>query len=105
MLEEGFYCVPEAQLEPLQRTIYCALSLASGVAGLGGAAWQALQWRPFLRAYQRRRRPSPNPLIVVSLAVADLLACLGKNLIIRNVLLRLCIGHTIFMATNIYFVH
>ncbi len=78
MQEAGFFCIPEQTMSIDQRYIYCGLCLASSMLGLAGAGWQTLQWKPLLAGYQYRRKPSPNPMIVLSLAIADILACAGR---------------------------
>ena len=78
MQEAGFYCIPEQTMSYTDRYIYCGLSIGSAILGMAGAIWQGYQWRPLLYGHKYRRKPSPNPMIVLSLALADGLACLGE---------------------------
>ena len=79
MQDSSFFCIPSVKLPSENRKIYCSMCLASASLGLLGAGWQIYQWKPLIRGYESRRKPSPNPMIVFSLALADMLACIGKE--------------------------
>ena len=78
MQDATFFCIPSSKLPYQERVIYCGLCLASAGLGFLGAMWQIYQWKPLTSGYKHRRKPSPNPMIVFSLALADLLACSGE---------------------------
>lgn len=78
MQDAGFYCIGEEKLPQSKLYVYCGLCLGSAVLGLAGASRQIHQWKSLLQGHRYRRKPSPNPIIVFSLAVANLLACIGE---------------------------
>ncbi|ELT99106.1 hypothetical protein CAPTEDRAFT_228414 [Capitella teleta] len=73
----AFFCVPEAELALEKRFAYALVCMVCSVLGAFGAAHQIRTWRPLVGGFQICRKQSPNPRIILQIAIVDLFTAVG----------------------------
>ncbi|ELU05363.1 hypothetical protein CAPTEDRAFT_195480 [Capitella teleta] len=79
----AFFCVPEAELALEKRFAYALVCMVCSVLGAFGAAHQIRTWRPLVGGFQICRKQSPNPRIILQIAIVDLFTAVVIVMIIR----------------------
>jgi len=75
----SIYCIGEKEMDMPKRVAFSSVCITTATISSFGAIVQLVNWYKRLKAREPRRRPSPTPHVVFSLALADLFACIGRK--------------------------